>query len=117
MLHQTLPGVPEAVDDARAWVRTAVLAQHPNIPVAHAVQVVGDLVAEAIKHTPDGSVVEVRLIPCDNGLVIEVTDPNSPPSPHDGTWGDVSRLVKHFGTSTSTDGGHTAWCELSEVPA
>lgn len=116
MLHQTLPGVPEAVDDARAWVKTAVLARHPNVSVAHAVQVAGELVAEAVKHTPDGGVVEVTLKEAPGGaLVIEVADPNTPPGPHGGGWAGISRVVRQFGTSTSEQGGHIAWCELPEV--
>lgn len=118
MLHQTLPGVPEAVDDARAWVRTAVLAQFPNVSVAHAVQVAGELVAAAVTHTPAGSVVEINLKATESGaLVIEVKDPNSPSHPHDGEWGSITRVVRQFGTSTTEQGGHIAWCELPGVPA
>lgn len=118
MLHQTLPGVPEAVDDARAWVRTAVLARFPNVAVAHAVQVAGELVAAAVDHTPPGGVVEINLKATEGGaLVIEVKDVNSPSHPHDSAWGGISRVVRQFGTSTTEQGGHIAWCEIPAVSA
>ncbi|MEO3884231.1 ATP-binding protein [Nonomuraea sp. B5E05] len=117
MLHQTLPGTPEAVEDARTWIKKALSArQRPQISVADAVHVGTHLVATAVRHTPKDGVVEIKLIPARNGgLVIEVKDPNSPAAPHVGCWAKISCMVRGFGTSTSMEGGHIAWCELPEA--
>lgn len=118
MLHQTLPGVPDAVEGARRWVGTAVRARYPHVSESVAVQVVGELVAKAVKHTPQGGNVEINLVERESGaLVIEVKDPNIPPGLHGGDWGEISRVVPNFGTNTTEQGGHVAWCELPEVAA
>jgi hypothetical protein len=118
MLHRKLPGHPQAVEDARAWIKAAISARHPKISIADAVQVGGELVAAAVRRTPEGGVVEINLIPARNGgLVIKVKDPDSPTSPHRGIWAKISLTVRDFGASASAEGGHIAWCELPEVAA
>ncbi|MEV6150274.1 hypothetical protein AB0L53_08010 [Nonomuraea sp. NPDC052129] len=116
MLHQTLPGVPAAVDDARAWIRTVVQSEHPKVEVAVAVHIIGELVASAVRHTPKGGLVEILVTPAARGgMVIEVKDPGAPAlDPDVGGWADISRGVLNFGAS-STEGGHRAWCELPQV--
>ena len=116
MLHQTLPGVPAAVDDARAWIRTVVQSQHPEVAVDVAVQVIGELVASAVRHTPKGGLVEILVTPAARGgMVIEVKDPGGPSlEPNVGSWADISRDVLNFGAS-SAEGGHRAWCELPQA--
>jgi hypothetical protein len=114
MLHQTLPGVPEAVSDARAWTRTAVLARYPHIDAEAAAEIAGELVAAAVRHTPANEVVKLQLMERRPGeLIIQVRDPNKPGiDPHtEGRWDEVSRVVRDFGAYSNSD-GHTAWCEL-----
>jgi hypothetical protein len=122
MLQRTFPGVPDAVDDARAWIKNLVSDGYQQVSAAAAEQVLGGLVAAAISHTPDGTVMEVTVTPRDDGgLTIQVTDPNIPPTtPHEGGWGHISELVRDFGTSNTADGRHIAWCALNPrqlVPA
>lgn len=116
MLHQTLPGVPQAVDDARAWIETAVRARHPRVSAVVAVEVCAELVSAALRHTPDGGTIEVRVTSAPaGGVIIEVRDPNEPSdAAHTGSWAEISRMVRDFGAS-STASGHIAWCRLPEA--
>jgi hypothetical protein len=112
MLHQTLPGVPEAVTDARAWTRTAVLARYPNADAEIAAEIAAELVAAAVQHTPQDKLIEVVLRERSSGEpVLEVRDPNKSDPHRGGDWGWLSRSVRDFGTHTGPE-GHVAWCTL-----
>ncbi|MEV0614050.1 hypothetical protein AB0I81_12065 [Nonomuraea sp. NPDC050404] len=116
MLHRTFPGAPESIETTSAWITTTVDAQQSRISLADAVQVGSALVAAALHHTPRDGSFEIKLLPMpDGGLVILVKDPNAPAAPRPGGWAEVSRRVRAFGTTTSPEGGHIAWCELPQA--
>ncbi|WP_214327824.1 ATP-binding protein [Nonomuraea sediminis] len=116
MFQQSLPGVAQAVADARAWIRTIVTTNHPHVPADLAVQVTGDLVKNAVRHTPQDGRIEISVIPAQRGgLRLEVRDPDLPATGayEAPGWAEVSRVVRDFGASSTAD-GHVAWVEIPE---
>jgi hypothetical protein len=91
-----------------------VLARYPSVDADVAGEIAAELVAAAVRHTPQDKLIEVILRERPSGEpVLEVRDPNRPNlEPHRGSdWGWLSRSVRDFGTQTGAD-GHLAWCTL-----
>lgn len=116
MFQQSLPGVAQAADDARAWIRDVVQSNHLGVPSDLAVRVAGDLVRSAVRHTPAGDEIHICAIPAQRGgLRIEVRDPGAPATgPYVGAaWADISREIRDFGARNTSD-GHVTWVEIPE---
>jgi anti-sigma regulatory factor (Ser/Thr protein kinase) len=74
----TIPGRPEHVRDARAFVAKALSDLHPGID--DAVLLTSELVTNAITHTrsrSDGGAVTIQVVEADGGVRVEVADDGS----------------------------------------
>ena len=111
MFNQSVPGTPDAAEQARQWMRTVVRSKRPDL-ADRAGQIAGLLVASSVRRSTPDDVIHIVATPTDTGLQIEVRDPGLPVA-EDGTeWATVSTLADKFSVSRPASGGRTALAEI-----
>ncbi|MFI6883329.1 hypothetical protein [Streptosporangium canum] len=108
--EQSLPGTLASIRGAQEWIRSVASASHPDL-VKDAGEVVGELMAIAVRRTPKDGTIHLKATPSDKGLQVEIKDPGRLSEPDGTEWASVSTLVwsaRCSGTST----GHLTEVEI-----
>lgn len=111
MFEQTLPGVPDAIEDARNWTRTVVRRDDPEL-ADRASNVAALLVASSIPRTGDDGVIRLTVERTKDGLAVEVLDPGGEATEDGMAWAEVSSLAFSFTVSRPDGGPRKARAEL-----
>ncbi|MGW4663149.1 ATP-binding protein [Streptosporangium sandarakinum] len=89
---QSLPGADTSIRGAQEWIRSIASTTHPGL-VRDAVDVIGQLMAIAVRRTPPGGTVHLKATPVGDRLTIEIRDPGRPNEPDADEWASVSCLA------------------------
>lgn len=108
--EQSLPGTLASIRGAQEWIRSVASASHPDL-VKDAGEVVGELMAIAVRRTPKDGTIHLKATPSDKGLQVEIKDPGRLSEPDGAEWASVSTLVWSARCS-GTGAGHLTEVEI-----
>ncbi|GAA4221648.1 anti-sigma regulatory factor (Ser/Thr protein kinase) [Streptosporangium album] len=110
MYEQSLPGAPASIRGAQEWIRSVASAHHPSL-TKDAGEVIGELMAIAIRRTPKDGTIHLKATTSDEGLKVEIQDPGQAFEPTGTEWAQVSTLV-WSARSSGNAGGHLTEVEI-----
>lgn len=108
--EQSLPGDAGSIPSSRAWIQAIARKHHPNL-AKDAGEVIGELMAIAIRRTPDDGTIYLKATPSDEGLAVEIRDPGQRSEADSAEWKALSTLAWSARCS-GNEAGHLTEVEI-----
>ncbi|MBB2914753.1 hypothetical protein FHS43_006065 [Streptosporangium becharense] len=90
--EHSLPGVLASIRKAQEWIQFVASPTHPDL-ARDAGEVIGELMAIAIRRTPENVMVRLKATPSLEGLTVEIRDPGLLYMPDGPEWAKLSTRV------------------------